>query len=192
MRTAMKITSLALVTLFSIISSSYAQEVGLGVKGGLNASNISNFDGDNRVSGHLGVFANIKVNHSWAFQPELLYSGEGQRYMDGGDQYTLALNYIDIPLLIQYYPVHNVYLEFGPQIGFLVSARDKGPDGYNHGVTSDYNKTEAKLDLGVGIHATHNVGFYLRYGVGLSDITPGDNYRYTNDVFQLGLSYRLQ
>lgn len=178
--------------LFMTVSSRAQQEVHLGIKAGLDAANITNFDGDSRISGQFGFFLNAKLTHNWRIQPELLFSGEGQRYMDAGDEYTLALNYIQIPVMFQYYPVHGFYLEFGPQLGILASARDKGPDGYNHDVTGDYNRTEARLNLGMGVQATPQFGFYARYGIGLSDITSGDNYTYANRVFQFGVTARLQ
>lgn len=189
----MKIIGFTMLSFFAVVNHSHAQQqVHVGIKAGLDAADITNFDGSNRISGQFGVFLNAKLARGWRIQPELLYSGEGQRYWDGNDHYTLALNYVQIPVMFQYYPVHGFYVEFGPQLGILASARDKGPDGYNHGVTGDYNKTEARLNLGMGVQATPQFGAYVRYGIGLSDITPDDNYTYNNRVFQLGITARLQ
>jgi hypothetical protein len=124
-------------------------------------------------------------------QPELLFSGEGQRYWNAGQEYTLALNYIRVPVMFQYFPVKQLYLEFGPQLGFLASANLKGTDGYRVNVSRDYNKTDVGLNLGIGVNATRRLGFNFRYCIGLSDITPNDNYTYSNRVAQLGASYRL-
>jgi len=168
-----------------------AQQITPGFKGGLNAANISNLDGDNRLSGHLGFFLHVKMNRNWAIQPELLFTGEGQRYWDNNARFTWALNYVAIPLMIQYYPVPKFYLEFGPQLGIMVAARDKGPDGYNGNIKDYFHKSEAMLNLGMGFRANRMVGFYVRYGIGLSDLTPDDNYTYSNRVLQLGIDLRL-
>jgi hypothetical protein len=180
---------LALICLTCTLAQ--AQQITPGFKGGLNVTNISNLYGDNRISGHLGFFLHTSIAKNWAFQPEILYSGQGQKYWDRGTRYTWALNYIAIPLMFQYYPVHRFYLEAGPQLGILVAARDKGPGGYNVNVKDGAHKTDAALNLGMGFYANRMAGFYLRYGLGLSDITPDDNYTYSNRVLQLGMELRL-
>jgi hypothetical protein len=168
-----------------------AQNIIPGFKGGLNVANISNLYGDNRISGHVGFFLHTSIAKQWAFQPEILYSGQGQKYWDNGGRYTWALNYIAIPLMFQYYPVRRFYLEVGPQLGILAAARDKGPDGYNADIKYAFHKTDATLNLGMGYYANRQVGFYFRYGLGLSDLTPNDNYSYANRVLQLGMELRL-
>lgn len=170
-----------------------AQQIIPGFKGGLNVTNVSNLPGDNRISGHLGFFLHTSIAKDWAFQPEILYSGQGQKYWYNGARHTWALNYIAIPLMFQYYPIHRFYLEAGPQLGILVAARDKGPGGYNVDVKNGAHKTDAALNLGMGYYVNRTAGVYLRYGIGLSDITPSDqdDYRYSNRVLQLGLELRL-
>jgi hypothetical protein len=169
-----------------------AQYIGLGVKGGLNVASLSNAGDDNRISGQLGLYLHTRIAKDWAFQPELLYSGQGDRYWDGSDRYTWALNYLNIPLMFQYYPIHRFYLEFGPQLGILVDAHDKGPHGYNANISSAIHKADATLNLGMGVKATDQLGIYMRYGLGLSDVTRDDNYSYANRVFQLGLEFKLR
>lgn len=168
-----------------------AQNIIPGFKGGLNVANISNLYGDNRISGHVGFFLHTSIAKQWAFQPEILYSGQGQKYWDNGGRYTWALNYIAIPLMFQYYPVRRFYLEAGPQLGILAAARDKGPHGYNADIKNGFHKTDATLNLGMGFYPNRQVGFYFRYGLGLSDLTPDDNYSYANRVLQLGMELRL-
>jgi len=168
-----------------------AQPISLGLKGGLNVTNLSNADDDNRISGQIGFYLHTKIARGWAFQPEILYSGQGDKYWDGSAHYTWALNYINIPLMFQYYPIRKFYLEFGPQLGILVAAHDKGPHGYNADISDGIKKADATLNLGMGIRATDQLGFYMRYGIGLSDVTRDDNYTYSNRVFQLGVDVRL-
>jgi hypothetical protein len=184
-----KLSFLTLICLTCTLAQ--AQRVIPGFKGGLNAANVSNLEGDNRISGHIGLFLHTSIAKDWAFQPEILYSGQGQRYWDNDTRFTWALNYINVPLMFQYYPVHRFYLEAGPQLGILVAARDKGPHGYNANVIDGAHKTDVTLNLGMGYYINRTTGFYLRYGIGLSDITPDDNYTYSNRVLQLGVELRL-
>ena len=184
--------NLSLLTLICLTCSfSQAQTIVPGFKGGLNVTNVSNLYGDNRISGHIGFFLHAGITKNWAFQPELLYSGQGQKYWDNNVRFTMALNYVAIPLMFQYYPVRRFYLEAGPQLGILVAARDKGPEGYNANIKDGLHKTDATLNLGAGFRPNRMVGFYMRYGLGLSDITPDDNYTYSNRVLQLGVDVRL-
>jgi hypothetical protein len=168
-----------------------AQKVIPGFKGGLNVANLSSLYGDNRISGHIGFFLHTSIARNWAFQPEILYSGQGQKYWQGDASFTWALNYVDIPLMFQYYPAHRFYLEFGPQLGIMASARAKGPGGYNADASASVHKTDATLNLGMGFYATRMAGFYFRYGLGLSDVSARDNYTYSNRVIQLGMVLRL-
>jgi hypothetical protein len=180
-----------LILLCLSCSLARAQKIIPGFKGGLNVANISNLPGDNRISGHVGFFLHTSIARGWAFQPEILYSGDGQKWWTGNQRYTWALNYIAIPLMFQYYPIHNFYLEFGPQLGIMAAARQKGPNGYNVSIKDIFHKTDATLNLGAGFRVNRMTGFYLRYGLGLSDITPNDNFHYANRVLQLGLELRL-
>jgi hypothetical protein len=162
-----------------------------GIKGGINVADVSNFNGDNRISGHVGLFLHHTINANWCVQPEILYSGQGQKYMTLDGERTLALNYIQVPVMVQYYPVKQLYFEFGPQVSFLTSANVKGGGSDKVEVDGAYNKADFGLNVGIGLAATSNIGFYGRYNAGLTDITKNDNITRTNRVGELGMYVRL-
>ncbi len=185
--------AILIITGFCLIFNGLtAQEVIPGFKVGVNGAQLSNDNADSRISGHIGFFIHTKIQKNWAFQPELLYSGEGDHYVFAGSDYNLALDYIRIPLMFQYYPVKPLYLELGPQLGYLVSARIKGPGGYKDDVYDGYHKVDIGLNFGIGVNTNNMLGFYFRYSVGLSDVTPYDHYTYSNRVAQLGATVRLK
>ena len=178
--------------LFCIVAGSLqAQKVTPGIKGGLNIADVSGINGDNRLSGHVGLFINSKLNRNWSVQPEILYSGQGQQFMVVNKEYTLALSYIQVPIMFQYYPVKQFYVEFGPQIGFLLSANVKD-DNDKIEVDDNYKKVDFALCFGAGFQVTSMLGFYARYNAGLSDITKNDNRDYFNRVGQIGVSVKLK
>lgn len=181
----------ALILVCIIASTSQAQKITPGIKGGLNISDVSGINGDNRLSGHVGFFINSRFSPQWSIQPEILYSGQGQQYMVLNNEYTLALSYIQVPIMFQFYPVKQFYLEVGPQIGFLLSANIKDDDNKTE-VDESYKKVEAGISFGAGIQATSMLGFYARYNAGLSDITKNDNRDYFNRVGQIGVSIKLK
>jgi hypothetical protein len=161
-----------------------------GIKGGVNLTDVSNFNGDNRVSGHVGLFLHHTINSNWCIQPEVLYSGQGQKYNTGDGERTLALSYIQVPVMIQYYPVRQLYFEAGPQIAFLTSAKSKG--GKNDVEVDDaYRKADLGINLGMGVAATRQLGFYARYNAGLSDISKNNNVTNRNRGGQLGMYVRF-
>ena len=175
---------------FSVAS---AQHV-VGIKGGVNIANLSGFDGNSRVSVHAGLFLHHTINNNWCFQPELLYSGEGQRYFDdNGNERTIALGYIQVPLMIQYYPSPQLYFEAGPQVGVLVNAEDKGNNESGHfNVKDDFTAAQIALGVGLGFKATDQVILYGRYNFGLTDVTRFDNIVDHSRVGQLGIAVRLK
>jgi hypothetical protein len=181
--------------IFSVIMASFLSvdaQNAIGLKGGLNIANLSGFNGRSRISGHGGVFLHHTINKNWCFQPELLYSGEGQRYFSGGEEHTLALDYLQLPLMIQYYPVPNIYLEAGPQVGLLLSAQDKvnGFDEGHSNVKGDFSSAQVGIGLGAGIKASEQIIFYGRYNFGLTDVSIFDNIVDHSRVGQLGVAIR--
>lgn len=182
---------LAVAVLSLIFSSVNAQAI-VGIKGGVSSGQLSGFSGNSRVSGHAGLFLHHQINSNWCFQPELIYSGEGQRYFTDGNERTIALDYISVPLMIQYYPVRQIYFEAGPQVGILASAQDKGDGTQNINVKGDYSTAQVGLNVGVGVNVTSNVGFYGRYQFGLTDVSKFDNIVDHSQVGQIGVAIRLK
>lgn len=165
-------------------------QVAPGIKGGVNVTDVSNLNGDNRVSGHIGLFLHKTLNARWCIQPEVLYSGQGQKFQTAAGERTLALSYIQVPVMVQYYPVRQLYFEFGPQVSFLTSAKVKGGDTKAE-VDDNYRTADVGLNVGIGIAATRQIGFYGRYQAGLTDISKNDNRTQLNRGGQLGAYIRL-
>jgi hypothetical protein len=153
--------------------------VNLGIKGGINLYNIhydTNANYDPLTGYHFGLLGHIHLNSKWALQPELVYSRQGTK--NGDSDYTL--DYINIPVLIQYMFDNGFRLQAGPQLGFLVRADNK--DNLN------------PIDFGVGLGVSYVVpstgfGIDARYNIGLSDINNDDAVVSTNRGLQLGLFY---
>lgn len=186
----MKKYVLALILICIVAGTAWAQKITPGIKGGLNISDVAGINGDNRLSGHVGLFLNSRLNSRWSIQPEILYSGQGQQYWFFNEERTLALSYIQIPVMFQFYPVRQFYVEFGPQIGFLLSANRKNErDKWE--ADGEFDKVDAGISFGAGIWATSMLGFYARYNAGFSDIYK-HNPDYYNRVGQIGVAIKLK
>ena len=112
-------------------SSVFAQQkttsspITFGLKAGLNVASVSkdknSDDQSSRIGFNAGGFANIPIANSFSIQPEILYSQYGSKYsktvLGHKYSYTSNLNYITVPVMLQYNALPNLYLEAGPEFG---------------------------------------------------------------------------
>lgn len=174
-----------------ITVAAHAQQVIFGVKGGLNIAKMTNIDRANtRAAIHLGGFARVGLNGQWSIQPELVYSGQGY-VIDPiiGDNYTVAVNYINLPIMAQYHIIPEFYVEAGPQLGFKVAAKVK-EDGNSYDVGEGYKGVDFGLGFGLGYDFDFGLGVGARYNFGLTNAPESDN-RHANSVAQFSVSYRF-
>lgn len=175
-----------------------------GIKGGVNISNLSKGydfeDNKAKIGFHGGVFMNLPLTGQLSFQPEIIYNNVGSKvkYAVSDSEYEKKLNYISVPLMIQYNLVSNLQVEAGPQLGLLLNAKEKYTALNGDAITEKINKDFLNtFDFGVGIGAiyyfTSNLGVNIRYVAGFTDI-----YKYNEDKsvrnnnLQIGLHYKFK
>ncbi len=177
-----------------LLFNAKAQQAHIGIKGGVNISDLNyndNTSTDNKVGLNFGVLAHIHASKTWAIEPELIYSLEGASYklIPQGTTHV-NLNYLNIPVLLQYMFENGFRLEGGPQLGFLLSAKTKSGN-----VTVDnkgFESTAVSIPLGVGYLTASGFGLDARYVFGLSNINDNKNGpTIESNVFQLGIFYQL-
>lgn len=200
----MKKISLLAILLFAV--QTINAQVSYGLKSGVNLATIreKNIDYDFKTGFYAGGFANIKLAEKFAFQPEVLFSMQGAKKDNlqttellGDDIITTApidienkLYYINIPLMVKYYFLEKLNFEFGPQIGFALKNEIKTK---SQELGEFSGEPDTNIDLGVNIGLEYEfyqgiqVGF--RYNAGLTKIRKDSDYRNSNSVFSLGLSY---
>ena len=184
-------------------SLTFAQQ--FGVKGGMNISSNSGLDDLNvnsksKIGFNAGVFMNAPIAENFSIQPEVLYNNLGAK-ITGDLAATINLDYISVPVMLQYNATPQFYLEAGPQFSFLTSTSVKSDNPVVKAagealVDKDNLKS---FDFGAGIGAgywfTPNVGINARYVAGFSDIADNrasdDSNRARNNNFQIGLSYKF-
>ena len=168
--------------------------VEFGLKGGLNVSDLhsSNNNLDARFSAFGGGLAHIHLSKYIAVQPEIVYSSQGIRQDVGDGDYTLRLNYINVPVLFQYMVGDGFRLETGPQAGLLVGAKLKTGD-ITRNVKSDYTSGDFSWVFGAGYLTHSGLGFDARYNIGINNINYSGQLenRLQNRVFQVGLFYQF-
>jgi hypothetical protein len=122
-----------------------------------------------------------------------LFSGEGVQYIWAGVEHEWILNYIQVPVMLQFYPISQLYVEAGPQVGFLISAKDKLGDDSHANMKANINSVQFAIGAGLGIKVTDNIIVYGRYNFGLSDITSTfyDVFDLYSNVGQIGIAARF-
>jgi len=129
-----------------------AQDVMVGVKGGINVADLSvdadgeEFSSDTKTGLVAGLFAEFGISDMFAVRPEGLYSQKGFKTQDTGIDLELNLDYIEVPVLLvarlgesSIRPV----VFAGPVIAFEASCK---LEGESEGVTLDVDCSEAPDD----------------------------------------------
>lgn len=161
-----------------------AQSVNIGVKGGLNVYNVTNSGLDQKAGVNLGLLGHVHLSDHWGLQPEIMYSSQGAR---GDANNRLNLDYLNVPVLLQYMFDNGFRLQAGPQLGFLMSANTINGDN-KVDVKDSYKNIDLGLSLGASyVHPPTGFGIDARYNLGLVDIHETNDYR--NNGFQLGVFY---
>jgi len=166
--------------------------INIGIKGGANFYNINNDNNvtyDSKIGFNLGILGHIHVAKHFALQPEIQFSTQGVKYTIANSTTNYNLNYVNVPVLIQYMWDNGFRLQVGPQAGLLISAKSKNNDN-----TVDIKNNLKPLDLGVSfgasyIHPSTGVGIDARYNLGLSNINENSDLKSTNRGLQVSLFY---
>ncbi|MFC0778850.1 porin family protein [Flavobacterium sp. HJSW_4] len=173
-----KILLLAVFTVLGFANVN-AQEIKFGAKAGLNFSTVNGSNTNNIdyvTSYHVGVVSEIPISEKFSFQPELMYSRQGYSFNND----VIAMNYLNIPLMGKYYVTKGLSLEAGPQIGFLLSAKNEGVKVTNSFTTFDFG-----VNFGLGYKLENGLNFSARYDLGITKVSTENR----NGVFQASVGY---
>ena len=184
-----KLFVIAIIALFSV-SSLYAQHTNFGIKAGYNAASVqitNSNDYDSKSGLHIGGLAHIHINQHFAVQPELVYSCQGGETTNT----KLKLGYINLPVLLQYMVDDGFRLQTGPQIGFLVTAKQK-IGNVEVDIDDAYDAVDIAWSFGAGYIFHSGVGIDARYNLGLNNISDDESFKAKNRVFQVGLFYQFK
>lgn len=141
----MKTKLLAIIILIFAASPAFSQGFTLGIKGGANLGKISghSFKDEFTLGYHIGGFATIG-GKKWAIQPEVLFSQVNTDTATSFSQITgihdvskIQLQYLTIPILLNYNAGNILTLQAGPQFGILLDKNknlvQNGKDAFKSG-----------------------------------------------------------
>jgi len=193
-------TKLSVLLVLVLVAQASMAQFHLGIKGGANITKVDgkSFRDEFRYGYHLGGFAEIGFGGRLGIQPEVLFN-QYQSRVDSSfksvyqgavafsDYKDIKLNYLTIPIMLNYKVGKLLTLQAGPQFGILID-QDKnlfqnGEDAFKRG---DFSMAGGAT---INISALRLTG---RYFVGLSNVSDIDNQdKWKNQGFQLGLGIAL-
>jgi outer membrane protein OmpA-like peptidoglycan-associated protein len=151
-----------------------------------------------------GAYLNFPVGKSVSIQPEVLYSQMGSKlridtFASGtAVEFKQKLNYLSIPVLINFNVGKSFALFFGPQVDFLMAGKIKsdvsGSDSYTDDKSS-FQKTDFAGTVGFTLFPSSAISLTGRYIHGFKDIdqnhTTGDLGTTYNRGWQATVNFRL-
>jgi long-subunit fatty acid transport protein len=207
------LTSISVLLLISITSHAQQEYFEYGFKGGLNLSNVTG-DGeevsgyDTRTSMNIGMYGLYKILPKLGLQAELLYSEQGfsERFdseiinIDEIKSLT-RMQYINVPVIVSYNLIEQLWIEGGVQVGYLVNAEEEREERFindsnqliSETETIDQTSTYESLELGLlgGLRYKLSQNFMIqaRYQKSINDIDKdlvGDQF---NEVWSFSVGF---
>jgi hypothetical protein len=189
---------LSAFALFLFIAQASMAQFSVGLKAGANIVKVDgkSFNDEFRYGYHLGGFANVGIGGRWSIQPEVLFNQYQtktdssfkniyQNALSGATD--VKLNYLSIPLLLNYKLGSFLSLQAGPMFSVLMDHNknllENGSDAFKKGDFSMLGG--AQVSLG-------KIKLNGRYVVGLNNINDIDNKdKWKSQGFQLSLGLAL-
>lgn len=195
----MKAKIAALFALVFFTQAAMAQ-LHLGIKGGVNITKVDGkaFRDEFRYGYHLGGFAEIGLGGKLGVQPEVLFnqyqtradssfSNVYQNSTNISNYQDVKLNYLSIPVLLNYKLGSLLSLQAGPQFGILI---DQNQNLLQNGKDA-FAKGDLSMVGGAQIHIS-KIRLQGRYFVGLNNVSDiSDQNKWKNQGFQLSLGIAL-
>ena len=164
-------------------------------KVGLNIANMTDSDGaDPRIGLVAGAELEYQVSDWFSLAGGAVYSMQGAKASESGFSGTLKLDYINIPIVANFYVAKGLALKFGLQPGFNVSSKLSASGGGVSASTSLSNLgiDIKSFDLSIPVGASYefnNIVIDARYNVGSTKLVDGEDSR--NSVFQFTIGYKF-
>ncbi len=137
-----------------------------------------------RVGFTAGLEGEIYATNWLGIALGLNYAQQGWKFNDVKCKY----DYLNVPLVADFYVARGLALKTGVQLGFLMNAKW---DDLN--VKDDCNKTNFSIPIGISYEFS-NVVLDLRYNVALSKVNKNatDNLKFRSDLVQITIGYKFE
>lgn len=177
------------VALFATVSM-YAQDGAVYVMPRV-AYSVGDLTGMDNFTSKIGFGAGVDVQYflsdKFAISAGALYSQQGaeldQTWFPGEPKAfdvkdKISLNYLNIPLMAQYYVYKGLAVKAGVQLGVLLSAKSKGENPLEGKFDGDIKEACEKVDLSIPVGLSYDFGNFVvdaRYNIGLTGVFKEDH-----------------
>ncbi|MES1217943.1 MAG: outer membrane beta-barrel protein [Bacteroidota bacterium] len=188
-------TRLICIVAVLFISHTMKAQFHIGIKAGANISKIDgkSFGDEFKYGYHVGGFAEIGLGRNFSLQPEVLYnqysstldSNFSHVYQGviNSPQRTVKLDYLTLPLLLNYKIIGPLTIQAGPQFGVLI---DQSKTVLENGGAA-FKSGDFSMVAGAVVRLS-NLRVTGRYVVGMNNINDIDNQnKWKNQTIQLSL-----
>lgn len=191
----MKLSTRHLAALALFIGCSFvaqAQNFKARIIAGINASQVEmdQLTGFNKPGLVVGAGASFPFNEMWSLEPEILFSQKGaqssqQEVARRGRLEVIALNYIDLPIIVNMKVQEDLVLQGGISPNILLSAEvDDGTGRGFYNARSTFKDYDLTFCLGAEYLAWERWGFNVRWNYSIlpfNNVEDGSNLNLVNN-----------
>ena len=149
---------------------------------GINVANITDGGGDAKVGLAAGAELGYQLNESFAVTAGAIYSMQGAK----NDGVKMNLDYINIPILANFYITKGLAVKAGIQPAFKVKS-----EAEYEGVSGDVEGIKS-FDLSIPVGLSYEISDFVidaRYNWGMTKVLEGFDSK--NTVFQFTVGYKF-
>lgn len=199
----------AVIAMLAIVTAVSAQ-VSLGIKGGVNMSNLvydDEVDDKNpKIGFNIGLAADVDFTPNMALQTGLFFSTKGFKSVNDAidAEYTENLMYLQLPLHLAYKvdvtPGTRIVFHAGPYAAYGVGGSREAKVGNLRGewdvdkIFGDANGQYKPFDAGLGLGVGAEMGAFLidlGWDMGMVNISNRDNGNTKNQNAYLSVGYKF-
>ena len=189
------------------------QSIGLGIKAGLNFTNItsaSSISNSSETGYQVGIFWDPPTKSIIGSRTELLFSHQGYNYATGQTTGKVFLDYLMLAQLMTINITHFVQIQLGTQIGYLLTAKADSSHqstgiGSIDNALSYYNRIdfgfsgglEVRPFMGIIVGARYNLSITNLYNIPSSSssnpsyVPSSNDLNFKNNLVQVYAGYRF-
>ncbi|HLV37844.1 outer membrane beta-barrel protein [Xanthomarina sp.] len=184
-----------------VASISFSQsKKGIGFRGGVNISKLTNANLEHKTNAYFGIFYQTRISDFYALQPELGYSNQGGKTKNEGLVYV---EYITLGVTNKFFPSPDLglYMLATPGFDFDIDDTPIGLANRNGNSGNDATFIDFNFSFGFGMEFKNGLSIEARYKQGLVDVYSSSFHNFEsqlyedrnqfNSVFQIGLAYKF-
>ena len=114
------------------------------------------------------------------------YAQQGWKVKAADVSQTYKLDFVNLPLVANFYIVPGLALKTGVQFGFMVNAKRESVD-----IKDLCEETNISIPIGIS-GETGNFVLDARFNIGLSNLSKDKNFKQRSDLFMITIGYKFE